>query len=60
MVQNFLPRYTLGSDAFTKIHEIVSPYGNKVGLLYGENAFKASKEKLLPALEKLEIVHQEI
>ncbi|MBQ4595915.1 MAG: iron-containing alcohol dehydrogenase, partial [Firmicutes bacterium] len=60
MVQNFLPRYTLGSDAFTKIYEIVSPYGNKAALLYGENAFRASKDKLLSNLEKLEIVHQEV
>ena len=60
MVQNFLPRYTLGTDAFTKIYEVVSPYGNKVCLLYGEKAFAASKDKLLPNLEKLEIVHQEV
>lgn len=60
MVQNFLPRYTLGIDAFTKIYEIVSPYGNKAALLYGENAFNASRDKLLPSLEKLEIVHQEV
>ncbi|MBO7676946.1 MAG: iron-containing alcohol dehydrogenase family protein [Erysipelotrichaceae bacterium] len=60
MVQNFLPRYTLGSDAFTKIYEIVSPYGNKACLLYGEKAYKASKDKLLPQLEKLEIVHEEV
>ena len=60
MVQNFLPRYTLGSDAFSKIHEVVSPYGNKVCLLYGEKAFNASKDKLLPYLKGLEIVHQEV
>ena len=60
MVQNFLPRYTLGSDALTKIYETVSPYGNKVCLLYGEKAFNASKDKLLPNLKGLEIVHQEV
>ena len=60
MVQNFLPRYTLGTDAFTKIYETVAPYGKKVCLLYGEKAFAASKEKLLPYLKDLDIIHQEV
>ncbi|MBQ6560364.1 MAG: iron-containing alcohol dehydrogenase family protein [Erysipelotrichaceae bacterium] len=60
MKQNFLPRYTIGTDAFEMIRKIVLPYGNRIGLIYGEKAFSASREKLLPALEDFEIVHQEV
>ena len=60
MKQNFLPRYTIGTDAFSSIAPIIRPYGNKIALIYGEKAFAASKDKLLPELQDLEIVHQEI
>ena len=60
MVQNFLPRYTLGTNAFEAIYDVCSPYGNKVALLYGEKAFAASKDLLLPCLEKFEIVFEEV
>ena len=60
MKQNFLPRYTIGTDAFSMIAPIISPYGNKIALIYGEKAFAASRDKLLPELQDLEIVHQEV
>ena len=58
MIQNYLPRYTIGTDAFEQIKDVVAVYGNKVGLLYGEKAYAASKEKLLPALNGLNIVFE--
>lgn len=60
MVQNYLPRYTLGTDAFEKIPEVTSGYGRKVGLLYGEKAYGACKDKLLKQLKDLTIVHEEV
>lgn len=60
MKQNFLPRYTIGKDAFASIKDIVSPYGNRIALIYGEKAFSATKDKLLPYLNDFEIVHEEI
>ena len=60
MKQNLLPRYTIGTDAFALIGQIIRPYGNRIALIYGERAFSASREKLLPALQDLEIVHQEV
>ena len=60
MIQNYLPRYTIGTDAFEQIKDVVAVYGNKVGLLYGEKAYAASKEKLLPALNGLNIVFERV
>ncbi len=60
MVQNYLPRYSIGNDCFDHLKEVISGYGNKVALLYGEKAFAASGEKVLKALEGVQIVHQEV
>lgn len=60
MRQLFLPRYSIGKDAYSAIPEIVEPYGKKVGLIYGEKAFEASREKLLAALQGFDIVASEM
>ena len=60
MVENHLPRYTSGKDAFEKISQVCKVYGNKAALLYGEKAYFASREKLLPCLNGLQIVHGEV
>ncbi len=60
MVENYLPRYTSGKDAFEKISQVCKAYGNKAALLYGEKAYFASREKLLPCLNGLQIVHGEV
>ena len=60
MKQNYLPRYTIGSDAFKAIGNACGSYGKKLALLYGEKAYAASREKLLPALKDFEIVHEEV
>ncbi len=59
MKQNYLPRYTVGEDAFEAIPELVKTHGTKTALIYGERAFAACREKLMPALDGLNIVHQE-
>ena len=58
MKQLFLPRYTIGKDAYDAIPGIVSGYGKKLALIHGERAYNASKHKLLPALEGFEIVYE--
>ncbi|MCR4632650.1 MAG: iron-containing alcohol dehydrogenase family protein [Erysipelotrichaceae bacterium] len=60
MLENQLPRYACGIDAYEKIAEVTKAYGNKVALLYGETAFSASKDKLLPCLKDLVIVHEAV
>ena len=60
MIQNYLPRYTYGTDSFEKIKEVCSAYGNKAVLLYGEKAYAACKDKLIPALKDLVILHEEV
>ena len=60
MIQNYLPRYTYGTDSFEKIKEVCSAYGNKAVLLYGEKAYAACRDKLTPALKDLVILHEEV
>ena len=53
--------YTIGTDAYDKVNEVCSHYGNKALLIGGEQALKAGKEKLMQALNlakanKIEIV----
>ena len=60
MKQNILPRYTIGTDAYEAIRDVLDAYGKKVALIVGEKAFEASKGKLLPALKDFDIVHEEI
>ncbi len=56
----YLPCYTLGTDAFDNFESVLSSYGRKVALLYGEKAFAASKDKVIPALKNFEIVYQTV
>ncbi len=56
----YLPCYTLGTDAFENLESVLSSYGRKAALLYGEKAFAASKDKVLPALKDFEIVYQTV
>ncbi len=60
MKQNHLPRYSIGTDCFSAIPQVISAYGRKISLIYGEKAFAASRHKLLPVLEVFEIVHSEV
>lgn len=60
MVQNYLPRYTQGKDAFNKIKDVCLPFGRKAVLLYGERAYNASKDKLAKCLNDFEIIHEEV
>lgn len=58
MQQLFLPRYTIGPDAYEAIEPLVSGYGRKLALVHGEKAFRASQAKLLPALKNFETVYE--
>ncbi len=60
MYSYYLPCYTLGTDAFDNFESVLSSYGRKVALLYGEKAFAASKDKIIPALRNFEIVYQTV
>ncbi|MBQ3385595.1 MAG: iron-containing alcohol dehydrogenase family protein [Erysipelotrichaceae bacterium] len=60
MFSYYLPCYTLGTDAFDNFESVLSSYGRKVALLYGEKAFAASKDKIIPALRNFEIVYQTV
>ena len=56
----YLPCYTIGTDAFENFESVMSFYGRKVALLYGEKAFKASRDKVLPALKNFDIIYQTV
>ncbi|MBQ6335277.1 MAG: iron-containing alcohol dehydrogenase family protein [Erysipelotrichaceae bacterium] len=60
MIQNYLPRYTLGVDYEDKLKEVIAPYGKKVALLYGEKAFAAAGVKIMDALKDYEIVFSQV
>mgnify|MGYP000032991577 CR=1 FL=1 len=48
--------YTVGPEAYQKIGEYCRPFGKKAVVIGGEKAMKASREKLLLALEKTDMV----
>ncbi|MBQ1756817.1 MAG: iron-containing alcohol dehydrogenase family protein [Erysipelotrichaceae bacterium] len=56
----YLPCYTIGTDAFENFESVMSFYGRKVALLYGEKAFNASRDKVLPALKNFDIIYQTV
>lgn len=58
----YLPQFTIGEDAFDAFHDEMAKYGMKVAIVHGEGAWKASKEYVLPALQKaeLEVVTEQI
>ena len=48
----FLPRFTIGENAFDAFHDEMGRYGKKVAVIHGERAWKAAREYVVPALEK--------
>ena len=48
----YLTQFTIGEDAFDAFSVEMGRYGNKVVIVHGERAWNASKEYVLPALEK--------
>ncbi|MEA5018488.1 MAG: iron-containing alcohol dehydrogenase family protein [Erysipelotrichaceae bacterium] len=54
-MKTILPHVTYGIDAYESIAKEVKLYGKKCALVYGEKAFNAARERLLPALEQSDI-----
>lgn len=48
----YLPRFTIGADAFDAFGPEMGRYGTKVAVIHGEKAWKAAGGYVLPALEK--------
>lgn len=57
-MNTFLPHFSCGVDAYDSIGPVAGVYGKTCALIYGEKAWNASKDELLPAVEKagLEVV----
>lgn len=51
MITQFFPGYTIGPDAYTNIDKICSLYGKKVAVIGGEQAIKASGNKIKSAVK---------
>ncbi|MBF9002934.1 iron-containing alcohol dehydrogenase family protein [Vibrio nitrifigilis] len=47
----YLPNYTVGQDAYSKIGYITAPYGNKAVVIGGETAIEKAKPALLNGIE---------
>ena len=45
----FLPRFTIGENAFDAFHDEMGRYGKKVAVIHGERAWKAAREYVVPA-----------
>lgn len=52
----YLPQFTIGNDAFDAFSVEMGRYGSKVVIVHGERAWKASKDYVLPALERAELM----
>lgn len=52
----YLPQFTIGEDAFDAFKDEMGRYGIKVAVVYGEKAWEASKEYVVPAIEKAGLV----
>lgn len=48
----YLPHFTIGENAFDAFQNEMGGFGHKVAVVYGEKAWRASREYILPALEK--------
>ena len=59
-MNNYLPQYSYGVDAYQGIDSVVLAYGRNVALIYGEKAFAAAKDKLLPNLNKLNVLYETV
>ncbi len=51
----YLPRFTIGENAFDLFREEMGKYGKRVVVIHGEKAWNASEEYVVPALEKAEL-----
>ena len=51
-MNTYLPHFSCGIDAYESIAPVAGVYGKNCALIYGEKAWAACKEELLPALEK--------
>lgn len=48
----YLPQFTIGEDAFDAFGDEMLPLGNTAAVIYGEKAWAASKEEVVPALKR--------
>ena len=48
----YLPQFTIGEHAFEQFGPEMGRYGKTVMIIHGEKAWKASREYVLPAIEK--------
>ena len=48
----YLPQFTIGNNAFDAFSVEMGRYGSKVVIVHGERAWKASKDYVLPALDR--------
>lgn len=48
----YLPQFTIGEDAFDAFGDEMLSYGRKAAVIYGEKAWAASKDYIVPALKK--------
>ena len=51
----YLPRFTIGEHAFDAFRGEMGRYGKKVAVVHGERAWQASRDYVMPALEKAEL-----
>lgn len=51
-MNTYLPHFSCGVDAYESIGSVAGVYGTTCALIYGEKAWNASREELLPAIEK--------
>ena len=51
----YLPQITIGETAFDGFKNEMGKFGNRVSVIHGERAWKASSQYILPALEKAEL-----
>lgn len=59
-MSTFLPHFSVGVDAYAEIKNVVPTYGKTCVLIYGQKAYDASKELLLPEIKNanLEILDE--
>ena len=51
----YLPQFTIGETAFDAFENEMGKYGKRVAVVHGEKAWKASKQYIIPALEKAKL-----
>ena len=48
----YLPQFTIGEEAFDAFSGEMGAYGDKAAVIYGEKAWAASKDYILPAFQQ--------